>query len=85
MHADLLASARASRDPNAERKIKSSKKNLDSSVMLGILIQTFGKPGWIRNALFQGLRNPRAMLSPYMFKRLVKDGRKVMNLRRSSK
>ncbi len=36
MHADLLASARASRDPNAEKQIKSSKNNLIGGVTLTI-------------------------------------------------
>ena len=85
MHADLLASARASRDPNAEKQIKSSKNNLIGGVTLTILIQTIGKPGWIRNALLQSLRTPGAIFTPYMLRRLLKDGRKVLTLRQNSK
>ena len=82
MHADLLDSARSSRDPEAARKIKSSKRNLISGVTLCILIQTIGKPGWIRNALRESFHSPSAFFTPYMFHRLLKDGRKVFAVRR---
>ncbi len=85
MHADLLAGARTSRDPDAERKIKSLKKNMDSGAALGILIQTIGKPRWIRNAVWQFLRAPGVFFTPYMFRRLLKDGWKLLRLRRNGK
>lgn len=85
MHADLLASACASRGPKAERQIKGAKRNLVSGITLTILIQTIGRPGWVRNALLQAVRTPGAIFTPYMFHRLVKDGRKVLLLRRNSK
>jgi glycosyltransferase involved in cell wall biosynthesis len=85
MHSDLLASARASTDPNAADKIKSSKRNLISGVTLTILIQSIGKPGWIRNALRESMRSPSAFFTPYMFHRLMKDGRKVFTVQRHVK
>jgi glycosyltransferase involved in cell wall biosynthesis len=81
MYADLLDSARASRDPDAERKLKSSKKNLNSGVALGILIQTVGKPRWTRSLLLYALRHPEAIFTPYIAHRLLKDGWKIMKLR----
>jgi glycosyltransferase involved in cell wall biosynthesis len=85
VHADLLQSARASRDITAERKLKAAKRNFISGITLTILIQTIGKPGWIRHALLQSFRTPGAVFTPYMLRRLLKDGRKVLPLRRSSK
>jgi glycosyltransferase involved in cell wall biosynthesis len=85
VHADLLASARASRDADAESQLKAAKMNFISGITLTILIQTIGKPGWIRNALLQSFRTPGAVFTPYMFRRLLKDGKKVFALRRSSK
>jgi len=82
MHTDLLDSARACADPEAAGKIKSSKRNLISGVTLTILIQSIGKPGWIRNAFRESLRSPGAFFTPYMFRRLIKDGRKVLTVRR---
>jgi len=85
VHADLLVSARAHGDWEAEKLLKSAKTNFISGITLTILIQTIGKSGWIRNALLQALRTPGAVFTPYMFRRLLKDGRKVFTLRQSSK
>lgn len=84
VHADLVASARARGDVTAERELRAAKQNFISGITLTILIQTIGKPGWIQNALRQALRTPGAMFTPYMLRRLLKDGRKVMTLRRSA-
>ena len=82
VHADLLLSARE--DRNALRQLQSAKSNFISGITLTILIQTIGKPGWIRNAIAQVFHTPGAFLTPYMFRRLIKDGWKVMAARNSS-
>ncbi len=84
VHADLLAAARARQNIRAERELKAAKRNFLSGITLTILIQTIGKPGWIRKALLQALRTPGAVFTPYMFRRLLKDGRKVLLLRRNA-
>ena len=81
VHADLLTGARARQNVAGERELQAAKRNFLSGITLTILIQTIGKPGWIRNALRQSLRTPGAVFTPYMFRRLVKDGRKVLMLR----
>jgi glycosyltransferase involved in cell wall biosynthesis len=85
VHADLLVSARARRDHEGEELLKRAKTNFISGITLTILIQTIGKPGWVRNAVLQALRSPGAVFTPYMFRRLLKDGRKVATVRRSLK
>lgn len=85
VHGDLLASAAASQDANAARKLKVAKRNFISGITLTILIQTIGKPGWIRNALRESLRSPQAFFTPYMFRRLLKHGRKVFTVQRHAK
>jgi glycosyltransferase involved in cell wall biosynthesis len=85
VHEDLLISAGASKDASALRKLKSAKRNFISGITLTILIQTIGKPGWIQNALRESLRSPGAFFTPYMFRRLLKDGRKVFTVRRHAK
>ncbi len=84
VHADLLASARAANNTKAERQLLDAKRNLLSGITLTILIQTIGKPGWIRNAVRESLRSPGAFFTPYMFRRLLKDGRKVFTVRRNA-
>jgi hypothetical protein len=85
VHQDLLIGARSSKDGKALRKLQAAKTNFISGITLTILIQTIGKPGWIRNALRESLRSPGAFFTPYMFRRLVKDGRKVFTVRRHSR
>lgn len=85
VHSDLLASVRASGDKKGEAILKKSKGNFVNGIMLTILIQTIGKSGWIRNAIIHAVRSPGAMFTPYMFKRLIKDGRKIATVRKSAK
>lgn len=85
VHQDLLISARTGKDGSAARKLKAAKTNFISGITLTILIQTIGKPGWIRSALRESLRSPGAFFTPYMFRRLLKDGRKVLTVRRHAK
>ena len=85
VHADLLTSAHASKDGNALGKLQAAKKNFISGITLTILIQTIGKPGWIRNAFRESMRSPSAFFTPYMLRRLLKDGRKVFTVQRHAK
>ncbi|MGC1870146.1 MAG: glycosyltransferase family 2 protein [Acidobacteriaceae bacterium] len=85
VHRDLLTSAEASQDASAAPKLKSAKRNFISGITLTILIQTIGKPGWIRNAIRESMHSPGAFFTPYMFRRLLKDGRKVFTVRRHAK
>ncbi|MHB1937288.1 MAG: glycosyltransferase family 2 protein [Acidobacteriaceae bacterium] len=82
--ADLLASARAGKDGNATRQLQAAKTNFISGITLTILIQTIGRPGWIRNAVRESLRSPEAFFTPYMLRRLLKDGRKVFTVKRNA-
>ncbi|MGC1784915.1 MAG: glycosyltransferase family 2 protein [Acidobacteriaceae bacterium] len=84
VHADLLAAARARGDLDGERQLNAARTNFLSGITLTILIQTIGRPGWFRNALRQALRTPGAIFTPYMFRRLLKDGLKVLTLRKNS-
>ena len=79
--ADLLMIARERGDNLGERELRSAERNFVSGVTLTILISTIGKPSWMRNAIRQAIRTPKAFFSSYMFRRLVKDGRKVFILR----
>jgi glycosyltransferase involved in cell wall biosynthesis len=79
--ADLVIIARERGDTLGERELLSARRNFVSGVTLTILISTIGKPGWMGNAVTQAMRTPGAFFSPYMFRRLIKDGRKVFTLR----
>lgn len=85
VHADLLADARVRGNLDGERELEAARTNFLSGITLTILIQTVGKPGWFQNAVRQALRTPGAVFTPYMFRRFLKDGRKVLTLLRGSK
>ncbi|MGH9616152.1 MAG: glycosyltransferase family 2 protein [Acidobacteriaceae bacterium] len=85
VHADLLASARTCADGKAARQLHGAKNNFVSGITLTVLIQTIGKTGWIRNAFRESLRSPGAIFTPYMLRRLLRDGRKVLTVRRSAR
>lgn len=84
-HRYLIAGAEASPDATAARKLQAAKRNFISGITLTILIQTIGRPGWIGSAIRESLRSPGAFFTPYMFRRLLKDGRKVLTVRRHAK
>jgi glycosyltransferase involved in cell wall biosynthesis len=84
-HRYLMASAEASPDATAARKLQAAKRNFISGITLTILIQTIGRPGWIGSAIRESLRSPGAFFTPYMFRRLLKDGRKVFTVQRHAK
>jgi glycosyltransferase involved in cell wall biosynthesis len=85
VYRDLLVSAHNCKDGKAVRKLQRAKTNFISGITLTILIQTIGKPGWIRNALRESMRSPSAFFTPYMLRRLIKDGRKVFTVQRHAK
>lgn len=85
VHTDLLASVRERGDREGERRLAAARRDFLSGITLTILIQTIGRPGWMRNAVLQAFRTPGAVFTPYMFRRLLKDGRKVLTVRRSAK
>jgi glycosyltransferase involved in cell wall biosynthesis len=83
-HSDLMARARSRGDVRVERQLAAGKTDFLGSVALSILLQTIGKPGWLRNACREGLRSPEVLLTPYVCKRLMKDGWKLLKLRNSN-
>jgi glycosyltransferase involved in cell wall biosynthesis len=85
VHEDLMVSARTCKDGTAARKLQASKRNFISGITLTILIQTIGKRGWIRNALRESMHSPGAFFTPYMLRRLFKDGRKVFTVEQYAK
>lgn len=80
VHAELVACARVRGSPEAQQELERGRRNLVSGITLTILIQTIGRRGWIRNTFREALRSPGALLTPYVCRRLGKDGWKVLRL-----
>jgi glycosyltransferase involved in cell wall biosynthesis len=84
VHHDLVGAAEARGDRAGARQLRGAWSNFLSGITLTILLQTSGQPGWGRNALRQAVRTPQAFFTPYMLRRLLKDGRKVLTVRRAA-
>ena len=81
MHDDLVAVARMCNNREAENLLRAAKRNFLRGITLTILIQTIGRPGWVKNASIEFLRNLRLSLVPYVFERLFQDGWKLLSVR----
>ena len=85
VHADLVAVTQKRGMSYEEDVLRKAKRNLLSGITLTIFIQTIGKLGWIRNAAREAFRSPGAVFTPYMLRRLAKDGWKILKLRQNKK
>lgn len=81
VHNDLVDVARMCNNRESEKLLLGAKRNFLRGITLTILIQTIGRPGWVKNATIQILRNARLFCAPYIFERLFQDGWKLLTLR----
>lgn len=82
VYSDLVAMARGRGNEEAARKLRARRGALISGITITVLVQTIGKPAWIRNAFREVLRSPGALLTPYVGVRLMRDGWKILRLSR---
>ena len=58
MHDDLVAVARMCDNREAEKLLRAAKRNFLRGITLTILIQTIGRPGWVKNASIEFFAKP---------------------------
>jgi hypothetical protein len=68
-------------DPGKERRLRAATRNGISSQILTVLLQTVGKPGWIPRTFREVLRAPQYLLTPFVFRRVIVDGWKLLRMR----
>jgi len=78
--ADMIEISRQRGDRAAEKLLRAHGADFMSGVTLTIVIQTIGSPGWVRGVAREVLRAPGAFLRPYLFRRLLQDGWKLLRL-----
>ncbi len=83
--ADMIKIVRERGDRTAERQLRKAEGNFLSGVTMTILIQTIGAPGWINNCAKETWRYPRAIVSAYSVRRVMKDGSKMFLLRKNAR
>jgi glycosyltransferase involved in cell wall biosynthesis len=81
---DLVALLDSRGEVAAARRIKAAGHDITSNLLATVMMQYMGKPGWIRYWLSEAFRAPNYLFAPVVFKRLLKDGRKLVRLRSSS-
>jgi glycosyltransferase involved in cell wall biosynthesis len=79
--ADLVALLEQRGDMRAARRIRSAGSANTSNLIATVMMQYMGKPGWIKYWASEVLRAPQYLLAPVVFKRLFKDGWKLLRLR----
>jgi glycosyltransferase involved in cell wall biosynthesis len=85
VHADLVAAALTRTGTEGQERLRRARNDFISGVTLTILIQTVGRQGWIRNACREVIRSPRALLRPYVCRRFLNEGWKILRLRGHSR
>lgn len=81
---DLVALAGQRGDPAAARRIRAAGNDNTSNLLSTVMMQYMGKPGWVKYWISEALRAPRYLFAPVVFKRLFKDGWKLLRLRSKS-
>lgn len=79
--ADLVALLNQRGELRAARRIHSAGAANISNLLATVMMQYMGKPGWIRFWLSEAVRAPRYLFAPVVFKRLFRDGWKLLRLR----
>jgi glycosyltransferase involved in cell wall biosynthesis len=75
---DLAAYYEVTGDKIRLRKLNASHRNFVSGLLVTVIMQSMGRPGWIRLAIGELLRAPQYFFTPMLFRRLLVDGHKLL-------
>ena len=78
---DTVALARENQGTAAAEQLIKAKRNWLANITSMVLLRYFGKPGWIKLYVAEFWRSRRFMLTPFVAKRLLKDGWKLFRQR----
>ncbi|HEV2448761.1 MAG TPA: GtrA family protein, partial [Candidatus Sulfopaludibacter sp.] len=79
IYEDLVATLRAN-GTRVPANLRSAGRNHISNITVTVLLQTVGRPGWVRAAVRECVRSRRYMLTPFVAKRMMRDGWKLSSL-----
>lgn len=80
MYTDFLAVLRSRGDAKGEKRLAKRKKNLMANLTMSVLMRYKGQPGWLTVFLKETWNARRFMFTPFVAKRMVKDGWKLLRL-----
>ena len=81
---DFLTMLEQRGDPAGAERLRRAGDQTLANTTLTVLLRSVGKPGWIREWAAEFWRSRRFMLTPFVLKRAVKDGWKLLRLRKQS-
>lgn len=81
MHSDLLATVVARGDRQGARRLKRARKNLLANLTVDVLMRSKGKRGWPAMVASEFWRSREFMLTPYVMRRILRDGWKLLRLK----
>lgn len=81
LHEDFLAVLRSRGDSKGEERLARVKNYFMANLTVTVLMRYKGKPGWVRVFMKEMWRSRRFMLTPFVAKRMVKDGWKLFRLK----
>ena len=68
-------------DAAGAKRIRAAGADNTSNLIATVMMQYMGKPGWVRYWISEVFRAPRYLFAPVVFKRLARDGWKLVRLR----
>jgi len=81
---DLLVVLESRNDTQGALELKKSANNSLANCTVTILLRFVGRPGWISLFAREFWRSRRFMITPFVFRRILKDGFKLLRLRGAS-
>ncbi len=81
---DLLRIVQSRNDSAGEQLLTKANRNNISNLTLTVLMQVIGKPRGLLYAFRELIRAPRYLLNGFVARRIIRDGWKILRLRRQS-
>jgi glycosyltransferase involved in cell wall biosynthesis len=78
---DFSAIAKENGDFEGEKRILKCRKNVLANITVTVLMRYIGRSGWVRAFAREFWRSRSFMLTPFVAKRILKDGWKVLRLK----
>lgn len=68
-------------DDKSLHRLRGARRNFISGLLVTVLMQAMGRPGWQGLAVREIIRAPQYFFTPMVFRRVVKDGRKLLRVK----
>jgi glycosyltransferase involved in cell wall biosynthesis len=84
MHDDMVAVLQRRGDLPQVKRLKAVRNNLLANLTVTVLLPSIGQPGWIERLAKEAWSSRKYLLTPYVFVRLLREGWKMLRLKKKS-